>query len=422
MYIRSNILNSTGIKELFVLLIMSTTGYFTYAHSLTRLTTSPVYSVCEDTDSLSHEPIIQTGAERIEKYIGLLKNKRVGLVVNQTAIVGRTHLIDTLRALGINIKRIFAPEHGFRGTADAGEHVASEIDKKTGIPVVSLYGKNKKPTAEQLADLDVIIYDIQDVGARFYTYISTMYQLMESCAENKKSLIILDRPNPNGDYVDGPVLDMSLKSFVGMLPLPVIHGLTVGELAQMINGEKWLKDSLYCSVTIIPVAGYTHLSEYILPVKPSPNLPNQQAIRLYPSLCFFEGTNVSVGRGTLYPFQVIGSPYIKDTLFYFIPDSIAGMAKDPMYRKQKCYGYDLRNKPYTRSINLDYIITMYQLTTNKEAYFGTNNFFDKLAGTTQMKKQIISGLSENSIRETWKTDLSSYKIKRKKYLLYPDFE
>lgn len=365
---------------------------------------------------------IKVGAERLDSYMALLKNKRVALVVNHTAMVAQTHLLDTLLSLGIQVKKILAPEHGFRGTADAGEHVNSYTDKKTGVPVVSLYGNNKKPSAEQLADIDIVVYDIQDVGVRFFTYISTLYLVMESCAENSKELLVLDRPNPNGDYVDGPVLDMKLKSFIGMLPLPIVHGLTVGELTQMIQGEKWLKDSLVCKYTVIPVENYTHKTEYILPIKPSPNMPNNQAIRLYPSLGMFEGTNVSVGRGTYFPFQVIGSPFTTDTAFSFTPVSIVGMSKDPMHMNKKCYGFDLRNITPAKKVDLSYVINMYALTSDKAGYFGKNNFFDKLAGTTQLKQQIIEKKSEDEIRKTWVAGLQAYKTMRKKYLLYTDFE
>jgi uncharacterized protein YbbC (DUF1343 family) len=285
-----------------------------------------------------------------------------------------------------------------------------------------LYGSNKKPSPEQLADLDIVIYDIQDIGARFFTYISTMYLLMESCAENHKPLLILDRPNPNGDYIDGPVLDMQLKSFIGMLPLPIVHGLTVGELAHMINGQYWLKDSLQCAFTVVPVVNYTHSTQYELPIKPSPNMPNTQAIRLYPSLALFEGTNVSVGRGTYFPFQVIGSPFTTDTSFSFTPVSIDGMSKDPMHLNKKCYGFDLKKVQPKKEIDLSYVINMYQLSTDKAGYFGKNNFFDKLAGTTELKKQIISHTSIVDIKNSWKKDLLIYKTMRKKYLLYPDFE
>jgi uncharacterized protein YbbC (DUF1343 family) len=355
-------------------------------------------------------------------YLPLLKNKKVGMVVNHTATIKNTHLVDTLLSLGVNVHKIYAPEHGFRGTADAGEHVASYTDKRTGIAVISLYGNNKKPTPEQVADIDILIYDIQDIGARFFTYISTMYYVMEACAENNKPLLILDRPNPNGDYVDGPILDMKLKSFIGMLPLPIVHGLTVGELAHMIQGEGWLKDSLTCTFTVIPVLNYTHATEYILPIKPSPNMPNNQAIRLYPSLALFEGTNVSVGRGTYFPFQVIGSPFTIDTSYSFTPISIDGMSKDPMHMNKKCYGFDLRTIQPKKEVDLSYVINMYALTTDKAGYFGKNNFFDKLAGNTILKQQLIEKKSAEVIRASWQKDLNVYKGMRKKYLLYPDFE
>jgi uncharacterized protein YbbC (DUF1343 family) len=384
--------------------------------------TKAILRITVSSDSAVILQPLKVGAERLDQYLALLKNKKVGLVVNHTAMVNKTHLVDTLLSLGVNIRKIYAPEHGFRGTADAGEHVASYTDKKTGIAVVSLYGSNKKPSTEQLADVDIVIYDIQDVGARFFTYISTMYLVMESCAENNKQLLILDRPNPNGDYVDGPVLDMKLKSFVGMLPLPIVHGLTVGELAQMIQGEKWLKDSLTCNFTVVPVLNYTHKTEYILPIKPSPNMPNNQAIRLYPSLGVFEGTNVSVGRGTYFPFQLLGSPSTTDTAFSFTPVSIDGMSKDPMHMNKKCYGYDLRNVTYKKEVDLSYVIKMYEVTNDKAGYFGKNNFFDKLAGTTTLKQQLIEKKSAAEIKLTWQKDLLVYKAMRKKYLLYTDFE
>jgi uncharacterized protein YbbC (DUF1343 family) len=414
------------IKGFFSTIIIGLPLYMIFSCSSTPTHTS----ISTETKSVSEAeavpqssaPKIKVGAERLDSYMALLKNKRVALVVNHTAMVAQTHLLDTLLSLGIQVKKILAPEHGFRGTADAGEHVDSYTDKKTGVPVVSLYGNNKKPNAEQLADIDIVVYDIQDVGVRFFTYISTLYLVMESCAENNKELLVLDRPNPNGDYVDGPILDMKLKSFVGMLPLPIVHGLTVGELTQMIQGEKWLKDSLVCKYTVIPVENYSHKTEYILPIKPSPNMPNNQAIRLYPSLGMFEGTNVSVGRGTYFPFQAIGSPFITDTAFSFTPVSIVGMSKDPMYMNKKCYGFDLRNITPAKKVDLSYLINMYALSSDKAGYFGKNNFFDKLAGTTQLKQQIIEKKPEDEIRKTWAAGLQSYKTMRKKYLLYTDFE
>jgi uncharacterized protein YbbC (DUF1343 family) len=424
MYSHSNIQISMRIKGFLSGIIIGLPLYLIFSCSSTPSTNQIPASPAKvsHADSSQTAPPLKTGAERLEKYMALLKNKKVALVVNQTAMVKQTHLVDTLLALGVNIKKILAPEHGFRGTADAGEHVSSYVDKKTGLPVVSLYGANKKPSSEQLADIDIVVYDIQDVGVRFFTYISTLYVVMESCAENKKELLVLDRPNPNGDYVDGPVLDMKLKSFIGMLPLPVVHGLTVGELTQMIQGEKWLKDSLVCKYTVIPVDNYTHTTEYILPIKPSPNMPNNQAIRLYPSLGLFEGTNVSVGRGTYFPFQVIGSPFTTDTAFSFTPVSIDGMSKDPMHMNKKCYGFDLRETAYKKEFDLSYVINMYALTSDKAGYFGKNNFFDKLAGTTLLKQQIIEKKSAAEIKQTWQKDLTVYKAMRKKYLLYTDFE
>lgn len=427
MFTISNIQISMRIKGFLLGIIICSPLYLIFSCSSTAPSTekqskSTTAATAILSNEITQKQVLKVGAEQLEKYLPLLKNKRVGLVVNHTAMLNQTHLVDTLISLGVNVLKIYAPEHGFRGTADAGEHVASYTDKKTGVAVVSLYGTNKKPSPEQLADIDIVIYDIQDIGARFFTYISTMYLLMESCAENNKPVLILDRPNPNGDYIDGPVLNMQLKSFIGMLPLPIVHGLTVGELAHMINGQYWLKDSLQCTFTVVPVLNYTHTTEYELPIKPSPNMPNMQAIRLYPSLAFFEGTNVSVGRGTYFPFQVIGSPFTTDTSYSFTPISIDGMSKDPMHLNKKCYGYDLKNVAIKKEVDLSYVIKMYQLTTDKVGYFGKNNFFDKLAGTTELKKQIIANKSIAEIKKTWEKDLLVYKSMRKKYLLYPDFE
>lgn len=376
---------------------------------------------------------IQVGAASIQEYLTLLQNKRVALVVNHTSQINEIHLVDTLLSLGIDIKHIFAPEHGFRGEAGAGETIKNSVDTKTGIPIISLYGKNKKPQSEQLKDIDIVVFDIQDVGARFYTYISTMHYVMEACAEQNKPLIILDRPNPNGFYVDGPVLNPELQSFVGMHPIPIVHGLTVGELAQMINGEGWLTGGIQCEVTIIKVKNYDHNDTYSLPVRPSPNLPNDQAINLYPSLCLFEGTVVSLGRGTPYPFQVLGYPDLSfseafaseaqavDT-FSFVPKSIPGVAMDPPHEGKRCYGLDLRNETRLNRFSLAYIMDFHRKA--KEAGINNffNSFFDKLAGTTQLKTQILSGLSEDEIRRSWVDALKQYKNTRKKYLLYQDFE
>ncbi len=366
---------------------------------------------------VSAQPV--PAAYSLENYLPQLKGKKVGLVVNQTSVINRTHLLDTLVKLNINIKKVFGPEHGFRGNADAGELVNNNVDAKTGVSVISLYGKNKKPTAEQLADLDVIVFDIQDVGARFYTYITTLHYVMEACAENNKTLLVLDRPNPNGMYIDGPVLDTAFHSFVGMHPIPIVHGLTMAELAQMINGEKWLKNGLVCQLTFVPCTKYTHKDIYSLPIKPSPNLPNDLAIALYPSLCLFEGTNVSVARGTYFPFQAIGAPDSTYGGFVFIPESIAGMAKEPMHMGKKCYGIDLRSKKPEYKFTLSYLIDFYNKAKDKNVYF--NNFFNKLAGNSVLVEQIKLGAKEEEIRKSWQDGLTNYRKMRKKYLLYADF-
>lgn len=365
------------------------------------------------------ESRLQTGAEQTKRYLPLLQGKRVAMVVNQTSIIGKSHAVDSLLALGVNIKLIYAPEHGFRGDADAGAHISNATDTKTGLPIFSLYGKNKKPSAEQLRDIDLVLFDIQDVGARFYTYISTMHYVMEACAENNKQVLVLDRPNPNGYYVDGPVLEMKNKSFVGMHPIPIVHGLTVGELANMINGEKWLEGQKSCQLTVIPVSNYTHKTRYSLPVKPSPNLPNDLAIQLYPSICLFEGTNVSVGRGTDWPFQVIGSPYYTKKEFSFTPRSLPG-ASNPPHLNQVCYGRKLSQEDIPGRFSLAFVIDFYRHSTNQEKFF--NNFFNTLAGTDKLKAQIIAGKSEKEIRASWQPQLQDYKTLRRKYLLYPDFE
>ncbi len=372
---------------------------------------------------------IKTGAEQTEKYLPLLKGKRVAIVANQTSIIGNTSLVDSLKSLQVNIVKIFGPEHGFRGTASAGAVVADSVDAKTGIPEISLYGKKSKPSKEDLVDVDVVIFDIQDVGARFYTYINLLAKIMESCAANQKELIILDRPNPNGFTVDGPILDMKLKSGIGMFPIPITHGMTIGELAQLYNGEGWLENKVKCTVTIIPVANYSHGMEYVLPVAPSPNLNTQQSILLYPSLCLFEGTIISQGRGTYFPFSVLGNPDLKGKYDYsFTPVSIKGMAETPLHQDVACYGFDLRKYDTsefhkTGQINLKWLIEMYQAYPYKEKFFDFRQSkqmgnFDKLAGTTQLKEQIIAGKSEKVIRESWEPGLSEFKKLRTKYLLY----
>lgn len=360
---------------------------------------------------------LKFGADRFDILLPLLEDKKVALVVNQTSCLSDgTHLLDALLARNIRISKIFAPEHGFRGIADAGEQVKSGKDSKTGVAMVSLYGKNYKPTADQLADIDIVVFDIQDVGTRFYTYISTMHYVMEACAENGKKCIVLDRPNPN-DYIDGPVLNLKYKSFVGMHPIPVVHGLTIGELAQMINGEGWLKGKIKCELQIIPMDGWKHGQPYILPIKPSPNLPNNQSIDLYPSLCFFEATNVSVGRGTDFPFQVIGAPNRKYGTFSFTPRSTEG-AKSPLNMNTICYGEDLRNHKARKEIDLSFLIGFYKKSGLGAKFFTSPKFMDLLAGTNTLRLQIIRGETEDAIRKSWVKDLENYKTMRKKYLLY----
>ncbi|MBF9255382.1 DUF1343 domain-containing protein [Pontibacter sp. 172403-2] len=362
---------------------------------------------------------LKTGAEQLDLYLPVLQGKRVGLIVNQTSMVGQTHLVDTLLSRGVQVATIFAPEHGFRGQADAGAHIKDAKDQKTGLPIISLYGSNTKPTPEQMKGIDVLVFDVQDVGTRFYTYSSTMHYAMEAAAENNKPILILDRPNPNGNYVDGPVLEPALKSFVGMNPIPIVHGLTLGELAKMINGEKWLAGGRQANLTVIPVANYTHQTAYTLPVTPSPNLPNMQSIILYPSLCLFEGTTVSVGRGTPTPFQVIGSPYYTKKDFSFTPQSMPGAASPP-HKGEVCYGLDLTQPTDAQPFTLAYLLEMYQNSTQKDKFF--NNFFEKLAGTPELRKQIIAGKTEAEIRASWEPALTNYKQLRRQYLLYPDSE
>src|SRR6187551_3620662 len=356
------------------------------------------------------------GAAQLDLLLPKLKDKRVALVVNHTSLVVKTHLVDTLKSRGVNIVKIFGPEHGFRGNAADGEKVNDSIDVKTNIPVVSLYGKNKKPTAQQFANVDVVIFDIQDVGTRFYTYIGTMHYVMETCAETKKKLIILDRPNPNA-FVDGPMNEKPLQSFVAMHAIPIAHGLTVGELAQMINGEAWLANKLKCEIEIVTLKNWKHSDDYVLPIKPSPNLPNNQAVKMYPYICLFEGTVISLGRGTPFPFQVLGNPELKNMPFQFTPQTIKGVAVNPPHENKICYGIDLRNAPMERKINLKYLFEMYKAYPDKEKFFLP--YFDILAGTATLKQQIKDGLSEEQIRKTWKKDLTTYGEMRKKYLLYP---
>lgn len=353
------------------------------------------------------------GAERIDKILKTIDNKNIAIVGNQTSVVNQVHLVDTLISLNQKIISVFSPEHGFRGVEDAGAKVDNEIDKKTGLPIISLYGKNKKPTSEQLRGIDIIIFDIQDVGARFYTYISTLHYILEACSEKNIKVVILDRPNPNGHYVDGPILEEKYKSFVGMHQIPIVHGMTIGEYATMIVGEKWIENN--CNLEIIEMINYNRNNNYELPIKPSPNLPNSKSINLYPSLCLFEGTNVSVGRGTDKPFQHFGSPFLKFYSYAFQPKSGPG-SKYPKHENKTCVGKNLENYPYLSSINLNWLIESYNQTNNKEDFF--NSFFDKLAGTDKLRTQIISGLNEKEIRSSWKTGLKEFKKTRIKYLLY----
>ncbi|MBT8232116.1 MAG: DUF1343 domain-containing protein [Saprospiraceae bacterium] len=361
---------------------------------------------------------LYTGAELTGAYIELLDGKNVGVVVNQTSVIGTTHLVDSLISAGHNLVKIFSPEHGFRGEADAGEKVVDGIDSKSKLPIISLYGKNKKPTTAQLEGIDVLVFDIQDVGVRFYTYISTLHYVMEAAAENDIPLIVLDRPNPNIHYVDGPVLDLKFQSFVGMHQVPVVYGMTIGEYAQMINGEMWMKDNVQCELTIVPCRNYERGFRYTLPVKPSPNLPNSISILHYPSLCFFEGTTLSIGRGTEFPFQVIGHPELSGP-FKFTPVSTSG-AKYPKHENETCLGLDLRKVLPTKDrLDISYLLQFYKEAEKKGVpFFNDNNFFDLLAGTDELKNMIIEGASLKEIRASWQNDLEDFKKIRGRYLIY----
>ena len=364
----------------------------------------------QTTNFKNTDPII-LGAQQTERYLSILKNKNIGIVANQTSVIfnpkGYTHLVDSLLTLNIKIKKVFAPEHGFRGTADAGEYIKDGIDTGSGIPIVSLYGANKIPNSAILSDLDVVVFDVQDVGARFYTFLSTLHYMMETCANLGITILVLDRPNPNGHYVDGPTLDLKYTSFVGMHPVPAVHGMTVGEYAQMINGEDWLKEGVKCDLKVISLQNYTHSTSYKLPINPSPNLPNSKAINLYPSLCFFEGTNMSMGRGTENQFQVIGSPYLDGDLYNyeFIPRSKIG-AKYPVHEGDTCKGLNLRNQPHLDYIELKWLIDAYQNTSNKTVFF--NPFFTKLAGQELLQEKIENGWTAQQIRASWKEDIQKY--------------
>ena len=373
---------------------------------------------------------IRTGAEQTSKYLPLLKGKRVAVMANQTSVIAKTHLVDSLKTLGINIVKVFGPEHGFRGNASAGAKVADETDPVSGIPVISLYGTKNKPTKEDLADVDILIYDLQDVGCRFYTNINALSRLMEACYENGKEMLILDRPNPNGYLIDGPILDMKYKSGIGMFPIPMSHGLTVGEFAQMANGEGWLTGKVKCKIKIIPVANYNHDMPYTLPVKPSPNLNTQQSILLYPSTCMFEGVYINHGRGTMFPFTVLGSPELKGKYeFSYTPTGIKGMAETPIFMNEVCYGLDLRNYDTellrkSKKINIQWIMELYKAHPHKEKFFDSKlskqmNNIEIQIGSGLFRQQIIDGVSEEVIRASWEPGLSEYKKMRKKYLLYP---
>ncbi len=367
---------------------------------------------------------IRVGAELTDHYLKLIQGKKVAVLANQSSLIGTTHLVDSLLKLKVNVKKVFCPEHGFRGDADAGEHVKNYKDSKSHLPVISLYGSNKKPQAKDLKGLDYLIFDLQDVGARFYTYISTLHYVMEACAENEVKLIVLDRPNPNGFYVDGPVREEAFKSFVGMDPIPVVHGMTVGEYAKMCNGEGWLANGKICMLTVITCENYIHSDFYSLPVKPSPNLPNMTSVYLYPSICFFEGTNVSLGRGTSKPFQQLGYPKLSGSDYSFTPVSIPGASKNPPFKDQKCYGFDFSEYGETmakveKKLNLFWLLELYKTYPDKANFFIP--YFNTLAGTATLKQQIMEGKTEEEIRKSWEPALSNFKSIRKKYLLYADF-
>lgn len=366
---------------------------------------------------------VRPGAWQTAEYLPDLQGKKIGMVVNHTSTIGTLHTVDSLLALGIDIRKIFAPEHGFRGQADAGDHISDQIDPETGISIVSLYGEKQEPSAEDLAELDLVVFDIQDVGARFYTYISTLHYVMNACARYQKPLIVFDRPNPNGHYIDGPVREETFKSFVGMHPVPVVYGMTIGEYAQMINGEGWLDNTATCQLRVIKCRYYDHETMYSLPVAPSPNLPNLRSILLYPSLCYFEGTPLSIGRGTTTQFQVIGHPDIVEADYEFTPKSMFGAAR-PKLENQLCRGVDLtvlkeEDIFRERQINLNYVIDFYHKFPDKSSFFNANGWFDRLAGTTSLREQIVAGKTAGEIRASWQTALAEFSKIRSKYLLYP---
>lgn len=375
-------------------------------------------------DSLIKEPQILPAAYNTGAYIPYLRNKKAALVANPTSRINEIHLLDTLLAAGIDVERVLAPEHGFRGEAEAGEHVQSGTDKKTGVRIISLYGSNRKPTTDDLAGIDIVIFDIQDVGVRFYTYISTMHYVMERCAEMGIEFMVLDRPNPNGHYIDGPVLEPQYSSFIGMHPVPLVHGMTPGEFARMINGEGWLENNMKVELKVIPVENYDHNDHYLLPVAPSPNLPNMKSIYLYPSLGLFEGTVMSIGRGTDMPFQVVGHPRLDTGMIYFTPRSIPGVSKHPKHEGTKCRGWDLRDTAMAlrdqKKLHLQWLIDSYSRLNAGDDYF--RSFFYKLSGNNKLRNKIEQGWTEKQIKESWQQELEEFLVIRKKYLLYPDFE
>lgn len=374
---------------------------------------------------IESDTTVVVGAARLDLFVPSLKGKHVAIVANQTSLVSKTHLVDTLLRMGVVVDRIFCPEHGFRGGVEAGAKVESTIDPKTKLPVVSLYGNSKKPTPEQLKNIDVVLFDLQDVGVRFYTYISTLHYVMEACAENNKPLVVLDRPNPNGYFVDGPVLKPDCKSFVGLHPVPIVYGMTIGEYAQMVNGEKWLANGVSCQLSVIPIKNYSHLTRYVLPVAPSPNLQSMQSVYLYPSLCLFEGTPISVGRGTARPFEVVGHPKLKKMDFTFTPKAIPGKSEKPVCNGELCFGYDLGEFAReflgkSNSVNIFWIIDLYNAYPDKKTFF--TPFFNKLAGDKSLQEMIVAGKKDQEIRESWKPAINQFKVIRKRYLIYPDFE
>jgi uncharacterized protein YbbC (DUF1343 family) len=412
-------------KSVFLLLLLSSCAFHAnVGPDLPTAIIEPAIPNSEELiqDKVSNTPTLQKpllGIDRLNLVLDSLRGKRIAVVGNQTSIVDDQHLVDTLLALKLNVIKVFAPEHGFRGEIDAGEKVHTITDQKTGLPIISLYGNNKKPREDQLSDIDMIIYDIQDVGVRFYTYISTLHYVMEACAENNKQLLVLDRPNPNGHYVDGPIREPQYRSFVGMHPVPIVYGMTIGEYAMMINGEGWLEDKVTCNLRVIPCKNYSHKTRYVLPVPPSPNLRSELAITLYPSLCLFEATTVSVGRGTERPFEVYGHPKFPRREFNFVPTSMPG-AKNPMYENMTCFGIDLRGSTKKRKyeLNLNYLIQAKDFLGDTLPFIDQVSFFDRLAGTSTLRNQINAGWTAGEIRETWKSGLEEFKKIRQKYLLY----